>query len=200
MNRSKFAILTTLAAVAFALFLLVVPPYPLSFHDRDAIVLSASLGATSAVQNQTIIVKVNVKNTLPFANELFLNFTSGYVIQNLSMGPCSDSPFGVALLHGRYGVENISSAKTIAIYSPGSYSCGALTISNSFKFGPLQDIGDSVTLAGYWTEGWTNHTGGGISEGVLHLFVPGDYTLVAGDAWGHFKLLYLQVVGLRSTR
>jgi hypothetical protein len=31
---------------------------------------------------------------------------------------------------------------------------------------------------------------------VLHPFLPGVYTLVAGDEWGHIKVLYFQVGGI----
>jgi hypothetical protein len=31
---------------------------------------------------------------------------------------------------------------------------------------------------------------------VLHPFVPGVYTVVAGDEWGHIKILYFQVGGI----
>lgn len=110
--------------------------------------------------------------------------------------PCGGTyPLGIAVFQGRYALDNISSARAIAIYDIYSgYFCGAMTIANSFTFGPLQGVSRYVDLGGYWTAGETAHPGGGVSEGVLHPFVPGVYTLVAGDGWGHIKILYFQVV------
>jgi hypothetical protein len=51
-----------------------------------------------------------------------------------------------------------------------------------------------VDISGYWTNGQTQHPGGGVSQGVLHPFPPGTYTIVIADAWGHVKNLYFQVV------
>jgi hypothetical protein len=32
--------------------------------------------------------------------------------------------------------------------------------------------------------------------GVVHPFLPGEYTVVVGDAWGHTVLKYFQVTGM----
>ena len=52
----------------------------------------------------------------------------------------------------------------------------------------------NVDIGGYWTNGLTQHPGGGVSQGVLRPFPRGTYTLVVADAWGHVETLYFQVV------
>jgi hypothetical protein len=74
-----------------------------------------------------------------------------------------------------------------------SYGCPVIALTNSFNFGPQQNVIKQVVLEGYWTAGETTHPGGGVSEGVLHPFLPGEYTVVAGDEWGQLLLLYFVV-------
>ncbi len=164
-------------------------------HDPGSISISVSITPTTAGQNQTIRVTVSDVNGLTVPNELPL--LGGWKVQNLSMGPCSfytAYPYGIAVYQGRYGLGNLSSAKQIVIYAPGIYSCpsgGGNT--NSFTFNPLQNASSYVDLQGYWTAGETPNQFGGFSQGVLHPFLPGEYTVVAGDEWGHVQILYFQV-------
>src|SRR5437879_13022577 len=101
------------------------------------------------------------------------------------MGPCiflTRYPFGIALYQGGYTAENVSTAKSIAIYSPSLfYFCPLLLPANSFRLAPRQSVKDSVDLKGDWTQGLTSQPGGGDSEGRLQPFVLGRYTLAASD-------------------
>ncbi|MDV3292646.1 MAG: hypothetical protein LYZ70_00060 [Nitrososphaerales archaeon] len=195
MKRTKSLVIAVIAVAAVATLLVVLSPYLFTFHDPGAVNINASFNATTVAQNQTIRVSVTDRNSLHFTNELPLS--GDWRVQNLSMGPCASFPFGIALYQGRYTIDNISSAKTVEMYAPGPYFCkGIEAFVNSFKFMPLQSVSGYVDLKGYWTAGETAHPNGGVSEGVLHPFVPGVYTLVAGDEWGHITILYFQVSGI----
>jgi hypothetical protein len=193
-----FAVILATASVVG--LLIVVSPNILTFHDPSAISVSASLSSTDVGQNQTIKVTVSDVNGLRFPNELPLS--GNWRVQNLSMGPCSFYeyyPYGIALYQGKYTLDNLSSATSIAIYAPGFYGCGAASFTNSFTFKPLQNVSSYVELRGYWTKGETTLPGGLISEGVLHPFLPGQYTVVAGDEWGHAQVLYFRVAPTSTT-
>jgi hypothetical protein len=166
-------------------------------HDSSAVSISASLNATVVGANQTIKVTVTDRNTLRLPNELPLS--GNWRVQNLSLGPCypyASYPFGIAVFQGRYVLSNISSAKTLVIYAPGIYNCPSEGIASSFGFEPLQNTSSYVNLQGYWTTGETPNQYGGFSQGVLHPFLPGEYTVAAGDEWGHVEILYFQVTGI----
>ena len=189
-----------LASASIVSLLIVVSPYILTFHDPGAISVSASVNPTEVGQNQAIKVTVSDVNGLRIPNELPLS--GDWRVQNLSMGPCffyTAYPYGIAVYQGRYTVDNVSSAKSIMIYAPGISNCPTESISNSFTFKPLQNASSSVQLKGYWTEGVTTHPGGVFTQGVLHPFLQGEYTVVAGDEWGHVDILYFQVTSSSAT-
>ncbi|MDA4125980.1 MAG: hypothetical protein OK452_02095 [Thaumarchaeota archaeon] len=189
-------VLIILAGVVVAVVgLLVVPsPYQLSIAAPGALTLSGSLNSTLVMQNQTVRVTVTDRNGLPLVNEL--PFSGDWRAKNLSMGPCSSVPFGIAVYFGRYTMGNISSATSVEIYAPGGYFCPLMRVTNSFRFEPFQSMAEYVDLRGYWTQGLTTHPGGGVSEGVLHPFLPGIYTVTAGDEWGHIQIAYFEVRGI----
>jgi hypothetical protein len=197
-NRFAFAVIAILAVASIVTLLAFVSPYLVVLHDPNGVTLGVSLNSTTLAQNQSVRVTVSDRNGLYFPNELSLS--ENWRVQNLSMGPCSfyaRDPFGIAVYQGRYTLDNISIGKTVAIYDIYSaYYCPAAPFSIAFEFGPLQNVSRYVDLSGYWTPGETTHPDGGISEGVLHRFIPGVYTLVAGDEWGHVKITYFRVSGL----
>lgn len=197
-HSKTLAIAILVVAVALLVVMVVLPTlsFPLfAFHNSDALGFGASINATNISQNHTLRVNVWDRNNLYFTNQLPLpSFQS---LPNLSMGPCSYweyYPYGIALYQGRHTLDNISSATPVVIYDVYSaWFCGESSNANSFTFKPLQNVSSHVDLSGYWTAGETTYPGGGISEGVHHPFLPGVYTLEAGDAWGHIKILYFQV-------
>ncbi len=168
------------------------PSYTYAFKASPAIGFDASLNATSVVQNQTVRLTLSDINYLPFPNQP--SDTGIFRAMNLSSGPCGfASPFGVATYQGRYTLENLSMAKKVEVFDVFSvYFCGPIA-TGPYRLAPLQTVTRHVDLSGYWTSGETKHPGGGVSEGILHPFPPGVYTLVAADAWGHVKVLYFQV-------
>ena len=180
--------------VPVVLILALLTPYAFPIHDPNALSFDASLVPTMVSPGQTITVTVTEQNRLLVTNELPL--VRNWKVQNLSMGPCSSEPFGTALYKGRYTAENVSMAKSMLIYAPAIYFCPLFLPVNSFRVGPLQSVRASVDLKGYWTGGWTSQPGGGVSEGILHPFAPGLYTLAVGDVWGRLVLRYFTVITL----
>jgi hypothetical protein len=196
-SKKLIVLIIALAAVAAVAALVILSPSLLTVHDSGAIGFGASVNATSLLQNQTLKVDVSVRNSLYVTNTLPLS--GDWKVQNLSMGPCTfyqSYPYGIAVYQGRYTLENISSGTQLEMYAPGGYFCGVATLANTFTFKPQQNVSSYIDLQGYWTAGETTYPGGGWSEGVLHPFLPGVYTLVVGDEWGHTKFLYFQVGGI----
>ena len=155
------------------------------------------MNATSISQNQTLRVDVSVSNDLYLTNTVPLS--KDFKVQNLTMGPCSfyeNYPYGVVVYQGKYALDNISSGTQIEIYRAGNLFLRGGLLSNTFTFQPHQNISSYVDLSGYWTAGETPMQGGGSSQGVLHPFLPGVYTLVVGDEWGNVKIMYFQVGGI----
>jgi hypothetical protein len=194
-----------LTSASVVSLLIVVSPYILISHDPGAISLGASLNSTNVSQNQTIRVTASDRNSLRFADELPLSEDWG--VQNLTLGACvfpAVYPFGVAIFQGKYTPDNVSSAKSLLLYPdfPGEvYSCPSAYISRDYiKFRPLQNISLSMRFSGYYTYGFTPVPGlPGGTLGIHHPFAPGEYTLVAGDEWGHVKMSYFQVTTSSTT-
>jgi hypothetical protein len=166
-------------------------------HDPSSISFSASLNSTDLGQNQTLSVTITDRNALGVPDELPL--AGEWRVQNLSLGACvwpAQYPFGIAVFQGRYTMGNISSAGSPLAPAPtflpnAVYSCPSAYPGNSVKFGPLQNISFTEEISGYYTSGFSPVPGqsGGIF-GVHHPFAPGEYTLAAGDEWGHLQILY----------
>ncbi len=197
-SPSPIIYLVLLGAASVVSFSIVISPYVITYHNPNAISIGASLTPTEAAQNQTIKVTVSDRNNLRFADGLPIS--DNFRVQNLSSSPCGGLfPFAVAVFQGRYDLGNISYAKPIEIFDDFSaYFCPAMIFTNTFTFKAQQNVTRQVDLNGYWTAGETQHPGGGVSEGVLHPFLPGEYTLAAGDEWGHVQILYFQVTASSS--
>jgi hypothetical protein len=169
----------------------------LTFHTQSVIGFGASLNATTLAQSQAVRVNLEDWNTLEFKNSLPLG--DGLSNLNLSSGQCGGLyPGGIAVYQGAYDLSNMSSGAPLAIYSPGFISCpglATLPATNSFTFNPVQNVTTYVDLVGYWTSGSTPQPDGGAIQGVLHRFLPGVYTVIAGNEWGNTKVMYFHVNG-----
>ena len=170
----------------------VFPSYTYSFQATPAIGFQASLNATSVAPDQIVAVTMTDTNYLPFPNEPSSNFLFSNSL-NLSSGVCGSAyPFGLAAFQGHYALANLSVSSGISIVAPGYYFC-PLSIAVPYRLGPFQSVTKSMELSGYWTAGETPTPGGGFTQGVLHQFEPGNYTLVIEDGWGHSEVLYFRV-------
>jgi DNA-binding HxlR family transcriptional regulator len=149
-------------------------------HDQNALLFGSSLSTTTTAQGQTLVVYLADLNTLDSKNSLPLS--SGPLAMNLSSPPCSSFPGGIAVYEGAYDLGNVSSATRISLYASNFYDCGNAPITDSFTFGPLQNVTTSFDLAGYYD-----------TSGTLRAFLPGIYTVVSGDEWGNVKVMHFHV-------
>ena len=194
-RRKARAVVAALAVAVLVLALAsALPAFPVIAQVGPAVMFSASVSPATAGPNQTIRVTLSDANLLPFANEP--PGDAALKAHNLTGGPCGETyPMGVALYQGRYTLQNLSSKSYLPVvdeFTP--WFCTEIS-GVPFKLAPFSMETRTMDLAGYWTAGETQHPGGGVSIGVLHPFAPGEYTLVAGDAWGHIALAYFSVVG-----
>ena len=186
MKRKTVVALVIIVGLAAASAFIFVPS--LTFHDAGAIHFGASLSATTVAQAQTVKVYLEDRNALDFKNSFSLPTSPSPL--NLSSGPCGSAyPGGIAVYEGAYSLANVSAASPLPFYAPGGYDvCTPLfALTNSFTFGPLQNLTVYFDLAGYYTSGWTGAPGGGETAGVLHPYSPGVYTVVAGDPLGNAR-------------
>jgi len=193
-RRRPILLALLLIVAALVVSLEVFPSYTYSFQASPAVGFQASLNATSVVRNQTVRVTLSDTNFLPFPNE---PSDSGiFRAMNLSASPCGGLyPFGIAAYQGRYTLANVSTAKKVEVFDVFSvYFCPVMIIGEVYRLGPFQTVSNYVDISGYWTNGLTQRPGGGVSQGVLHRFPSGIYTLVIADVWGHTEIQYFQVV------
>ncbi|HEV2226043.1 MAG TPA: hypothetical protein VGR56_04470 [Nitrososphaerales archaeon] len=194
MRKKPVLMIVLLVVAALVVSLEFFPSYTYAFHASSAVSFSASLNSTSVHQNQTVRIILTDTNFLPFPNEP----PDGGIFRamNLSSNPCGGLyPFGVAAYEGRYMLANISAAKKTEVFDVFSvYFCPAGIIGEVYRLGPFQTVTRYVDMSGYWTNGLTQHQGGGVSLGVLRPLPGGVYTLVIADAWGHTEILYFKVV------
>jgi hypothetical protein len=192
-TRRVILLASLLMVAAVVVSLEVFPSYTYSFQASPAISFRASLNATSVARNQTVRITLTDTNYFPFPNEPSVNFLFPNSL-NLSSGICGGAyPFGLAAFQGHYTLVNLSVSSSIDIFAPGIYDC-PFAFAVPYRLGPFQSVTKAVDLSGYWTAGETPAPGGGFTQGVLHQFEPGNYTLVTEDGWGHSEILYFQVV------
>lgn len=182
-----------LVVAALVVSLEAFPSSTYSFQASPAIAFRTSLNATSVAPNQTLGVTLTDTNNLPFPNEPSVNFLFPNSF-NLSSGVCDETyPFGLAAFQGHFTLANLSVSSSVDIFAPGVYLC-PFAIAVPYRLGPFQSVSRGVELSGYWTAGETPAPGGGFTQGILHQFALGNYTLVTEDGWGHTEILYFQVV------
>ncbi len=172
------------------------PSKTYAFQSPGAVGFSVSANSTSIAPGQTLKVTMTDVNRLPFPNTVKSSFLFPNTL-NLTSGYCGLLwPFGVGAYEGHDTLGNVSSAVQVEVFDAfGSFMC-PLSLAGLFELAPFQSTTRSAYLDGYWTAGETQAPGGGFSEGVLHPFLPGSYTLVVEDGWGHTALLYFQVAAV----
>jgi hypothetical protein len=184
-------LLLVVGSIATVSILLFASTY--TYHDQGAVDFTASLNATTVLENQTIKIDLHEINTLPFKNSL--PPSDGLTKLNVTSGPCGGLlPAGIQVYQGAYDLDNLSSSAIVQYFANGTYLCPlSVGYDTGFQFGPSQNYTASWNLVGYWTTGNTSTLDGGLTQGVLHRFEPGTYTIVTGDEWGRSQLLYFHV-------
>jgi len=166
-------------------------------RDKARCFSESQLGAAG----QTIHVSMTARNNLPLSNDPPESLA--WPVENMSMGDCANGPIVIAVYSGRLTVQNYSSGRWLNIFDSfhlgrpfifplGSPFCPV----THFRFWPLESIRRDVDLGGEWTlaEVSSQNGGGMYYTSFLRPFLPGVYTLFAGDVWGHFVIRYFTVL------
>lgn len=175
----------------------------IAVQNGSEIRLDVSLNPSSVPQGQTIHVSMTARNNLPLSNDP--PESRAWPVENMSMGGggCANGPIAIAVYSGRLTVQNYSSGRWLNIFDSfhlgrpfifplGSPFCPV----THFRFWPLESIRRDVDLGGEWTlaEVYSQNGGGMYYTSFLRPFLPGVYTLFAGDVWGHFVIRYFTVL------
>jgi hypothetical protein len=174
-----------------------------SSNSVSALSLSLSLDSATYQPGQTVTIVVNETNTLKKTNSV--SAADNWVFSGLTLGPCGtlNYPFGIAIFRGYYIAGNISSATPLKLDNPDvKYPCPMILAKiSTYAFQPSGDTADVFQLGGidpvlteemnaqihptgYWT---------GSPNGASTNFIPGVYTVVAGDEWGTMVFLHFTV-------
>lgn len=215
MTLMAFAILTTAILVGSVAFYYFHRETPLSissnetntsvYNPNSGLQLILNLGNVTIHSGQNETINFQLYNAFDTMNTV--NVERNYPIfasaNQISAGPCSDIPYGIAVLSGNYSVDSLRSATPLQIFEPGVYFCPAEFMVSQYQFYPhssraklysnesgfLQgvsaDFNESVNLSGYWNGNYKAHT--------FETFSPGIYTVVAADGWGQVLALHFLV-------
>jgi hypothetical protein len=171
--------------------------------SRYRLSLTISLNSTTYNSGEQICVNIEEKNILPTENEV--HAASNWPVHGLTLTPCGRFyyPFGIAILQGYYGSENVTGATPLEIFDPNVlYTCPAIIAAVSYDFSPWSNSADvyngyefmpwsvnmttRVTSGGFWTGSYPN--------AIFSNFTPGIYTVAGGDEWGALVILHFTVL------
>ena len=159
--------------------------------------LALSWNGQFIVSGSTLGISVNEFN--PSSSAINVSRETNWPLSGLSTGMCPSLyyPFGIAVFQGKYTGANLSQAVPLRIFPvvPCPLIVRYIT---GYEFQPMSD--NATVLPGTGevpmrTEVFVNGTynaNGGLQNGTTP-FLPGIYTVVAGDEWGNLALDYLVV-------
>jgi rhodanese-related sulfurtransferase len=165
--------------------------------SSNGLQLTLSVNTTTFSQGESLQINVSEYNTISTTNNVPAENNWGN--SGLALGPCKNifvQPFGILLFQGRFTAQNISQATALEIYP--RVPCplfirqvtGYLFLPDSINAAVLPGgdvsaptaMSGEVTITGIFTQGTQSHP-----------LDPGIYTIVAGDEWGAFEFLYVNV-------
>lgn len=165
--------------------------------------LSLSLDSAAYQPGQTVNIVVDEVNTLKKTNSV--SAAGKWAFPGLSVGPCGalNYPFGIAIFQGYYTAGDLASVTPLKLDNPNAvYPCPMILADIStyafqsssdtagvFQLGGVDPVlteamNAQIHPTGYWA---------GSTNGELTNFVPGVYTVVAGDEWGALVVLHFTV-------
>ena len=111
---------------------------------------------------------------------------------------------GYEILHGNYGLNNFTQGTALWLQpKPSLLGCDAVAFPpDSYTYKPFSAAsvitGTHISAAnivsgthvGFWTDPQSSN-----GTAIYHPFVPGTYTVVAGDEWGQIAMLHFTVQG-----
>jgi hypothetical protein len=174
-----------------------------SSNSVSGLNLSLSLDSATYQPGQTITIVVNETNNLKKTNSV--SAADNWAFSGLTVGPCGtlNYPFGIAIFKGYHTPGDVSSLTPLKLDNPDAkYPCPMILAEiSTYVFQPsgnttaifqmdnnnpalTENMNAKVLPTGYWT---------GTPIAALTNFIPGIYTVVAGDEWGAMVFLYFTV-------
>ncbi len=215
MKRNEAVLAITLTVMLVAGIALIELPYSypvpqastFSFTTTSSSVwglaLVLSLNSTNIHSGQSISIRVDEQNTLPPPNHV--PAAKNWPLDGLGVGPCGvlNYPMGIQVMQGYYGTNNVSTGSPLQLYKTGTYNCPAIlsgisgytfqsndTASVTGSCGSdscfTQNMSSTTSVSGYWTPN-------PLQGATFRNFLPGIYTVVAGDEWETLAVLHFVV-------
>ncbi|MGI0047396.1 MAG: hypothetical protein ACREBB_09460 [Nitrosotalea sp.] len=163
-------------------------------YPESMLLLNVSMNSTQLRTGQGIGMDISLANTATHA--LTINPEHNWPLKKWSLLPCLfHLPFGMALLQGDYTVDNMTQGNKLPLYHSGIYLCKTIGIVD-YVFEP------SSTQATIETYNATNYPvtmqyhvafNGYYQNHRFQPLVPGVYTVVGDDEWGHISVNHFTV-------
>ncbi|MFZ1077361.1 MAG: hypothetical protein WAN47_08040 [Nitrosotalea sp.] len=176
------------------------PYQPISENTPPSMLsLDVSVNSTQIKAGQGIAMDIVLDNTSP--NVLTLRPQHNWPVKQWSILPCLfHLPFGMALFEGNYSVENMTEGKRLAFYKSGVYMCKTIGIVD-YVFQPSsnQAVIETYNSTNYQVPMQYHVAFDGYYNGQkFQTLMPGVYTLVGDDEWGHLSINHFTVTNSTS--
>jgi len=152
--------------------------------------LFISTDSTYTSPGNPVGVDISLNNTS--STPLILTKSDNWPRNDLSSGPCSNLPFGMAILKGYYTEQNMSNANSLVIFQ--NIPCPLPAKIKSYTFQPLsskaiQECDSLFSCTGLVDMKTHLEISGFVDNNSPHRpFSVGTYTIIAGDQWGHVTI------------
>ena len=168
-----------------------------SAQSENGLQLQVSINASSLTSGKALQITLSEYNTLSTTNNVSAEKNWG--VNGLTIGACpniNELPFGVAVFQGDYNAQNISQGTPLELFA--AVPCALLIrLITGYDFLPNSSnaaIMPGGDLASPTPMSATETANGTYTKGFqLTPWVPGVYTIVAGDEWGALEFLYFNV-------
>jgi len=152
--------------------------------------LFISTDSTYTSPGNPVGIDISLNNTS--STPLILTKSDNWPRNDLSSGPCSNLPFGMAILKGYYTEQNMSNANSLVIFQ--NIPCPLPSQIKSYTFQPLsskatQECDSLFSCTGLVDMKTHLEISGFVDNNSPHRpFSVGTYTIIAGDQWGHVTI------------
>lgn len=163
-------------------------------ENKNSSPLQLFLSIDSEYENPGGPVSIDVGLNNTGSVPLTLAKSDNWPRNDMSSGLCSYLPFGISILKGYYTEQNMSSAKSLAIYD--TVPCPAPSLIKSYTFEPSSSKATQECDSLFTCPGLTDMKAHLVIpdfmyNGQHHSFDVGKYTIVGGDEWGHVTIQHL---------
>jgi hypothetical protein len=156
-------------------------------NSISGLTLSLSLDPANYKSGQDVYIDIEEHNTLN--TDTIVPASNNWALDNLAMGGCGTNGgfVGIELFQGYYAANDKTFGEPLLFWNYNITSpCPTTTaLPNGFDFSPLDQKYADLDLKGYWT--------GNSRSAIFTNFVPGVYTVVAGDEWGALAVVHFIV-------